>query len=156
MAPTKGVLELIAGFRASEIGRSGRAALVFVGDVEGGSEFPTEFGRSVLAEADDNIIVAGHVDHAKYDLYLNAIDFGVQLRTVTRGETSRAMLTLVVNAIPSFTIGLDHPGELPDDVALGLDSLDVEFLAEAIDRLAGQPDLRAQWQLPPGPMRETS
>lgn len=142
VAPTKGLLELIAGFRASDVGRSGRAVLVFVGDIEGGSASPTEFSKSILAAAGSDVVIAGHVDANTYNLYLSAIDFGVQLRTVSRGETSRAMLTLVVNTIPLIHNRLGAAAELPDDVALGLDSLAPALLAAAIDRLAVQSDLR--------------
>lgn len=145
VAPTKGVLDLIASFSASEVGRSGQATLIFVGEIEGGQNHPSAFGREVLNKLVKypNIIITGYVQQKEFELYLGATDFAVQLRTITRGETSRAMISLIVNQIPFVYNRFGPSAEIPDSVAFGIDSTGKQTLADALDRLATDSKLLA-------------
>lgn len=144
VAATKGSLELIAAFDRAKSRMSGEAILVFVGEPEGAPDATTPYGRRVLAAIDGrpDVVVTGFVSPDAYADHLRAVDMGVQLRTLTRGETSRALLDLMWSGTPLVYNRLGAAAELPDDVALALDAVDVDAVTDAIVRLASDPKLR--------------
>lgn len=144
VAGTKGVLELIEAFDRSRVEQSRTAILLFVGELEGGATAATPFAQEVLRaiEGRADIVITGFVDQTAYDLYLQAVDLAVQLRTLTRGETSRALLDLLWSGTPILYNRLGASSEIPEEVAVALDSYDPDVVAAGIDRLAADPDLR--------------
>lgn len=137
IAPTKGTLELIAAFDSIVKSTVVRAHLVFVGELEGGGTASTPFARKVLEATKDrsDITITGYVNQRTYDYYLIAADIGVQLRTQTRGETSRAMMNLILNGVPFIHNRLGGSKEIPLEVALGIDTAEPSVVAEAIIEL---------------------
>jgi glycosyltransferase involved in cell wall biosynthesis len=147
VASSKGVLELIEAFALSQISKLEDSLLIFVGELEGGPDMTTPFARQVLQtiEGRSSIKITGFVDQSDYDLYIAAIDFGIQLRTVTRGETSRAVLNLLMNGVPFIFNRFGALRELPSDVALGLDSFDPKLVASAMDVFGADRQLRQNY-----------
>ncbi|NLH82301.1 MAG: glycosyltransferase, partial [Phyllobacteriaceae bacterium] len=146
VAHTKGILELIEAFRTSNAAASRRTRFVLVGELEGGPTAATPFAQAVLKAiaGDPRITITGFVDDDTYDLHLSAIDVGVQLRTTTRGETSRAVLDLLAYGVPLVYNRLGWTGELPPDIADGLETFEPSAIREAIDALAADEALRAR------------
>ncbi|MGA4555510.1 glycosyltransferase [Methylorubrum aminovorans] len=136
VASTKGIIELIAAFLACNAVHRG-ARLVFVGELEGGREAATPYAQQVLAaiRGRPEITITGFVDQQTYNLWLSAIDVGVQLRTISRGETSGAVLNLLANAKPLVYNRMGPTAELPTHVAIGLDSHDAGTVRGALDAL---------------------
>ena len=147
VAATKGILELIEAFRSSNVKKTSRARLVFVGELEGGATHDTPYARSVLEAIGDDpqFTITGFVDDEVYDLHLAAVDIGVQLRTVTRGETSRAVLDLLANGAPLIYNRLGWTTELPAEIALGLETWEPSAIRDAIDALARDGGLRKKY-----------
>lgn len=144
VASTKGILQLIEAFLACNACRRG-AVLVFVGELEGGPKAETPYAQEILAaiEGRTNICITGFVDQTAYDTWLRAIDVAVQLRTISRGETSGAMLNLLMNAKPFVFNRMGAAAEFPSAVALGIDDHRAETVRRALDRLLDDETTRA-------------
>ena len=110
--------------------------LVFVGENSG-----DDYGLQIVTticdnRAEENIRITGWVDRNAYQQYLAAADIAVQLRTLSRGETSAAVfdcmnhsLATIVNANGSMAdLDDDAVWKLPDDFA------DVQLI-EALETL---------------------
>ena len=143
IASTKGILELIRGFLQTYCARSKSATLILVGQLEGYPNYITDYGKDVLDQigGSEDILVTNFVDSETYGAYLSAIDIGVQFRTVTRGETSGAMLNLIANGIPFIYNRLGAASELPEELSICLDDTDPAGIASAIDSLFTSRDL---------------
>lgn len=117
--------------------------LYFVGEKHGGDYGARMEQKIAAADRLANVKVTGFVDHETYLDYLASADVGVQLRTLSRGETSRAVLdcmkwglATIVNAHGSMT-------ELPDGAVLMLpDEVTKEVLASALESLWRDPKYR--------------
>lgn len=146
VASTKGILELIEAFLACNAGRRG-AQLIFIGELEGGPAAATPYAQTILASiaGRDAIRITGFVDGASYDLWLRAIDVAVQLRTVSRGETSGAMLNLLMNGKPFIFNRMGAAAEFPPAVALGIDDFDADTVRRALDTLLDDAAVREEY-----------
>jgi hypothetical protein len=114
--------------------------LVFVGEMAG-NEYGRNLSRRIDAAA--RIRITGYVDAAKFDGYLCAADAAIQLRGVSRGETSRTALDCLANGLPLIVNSSGSLAELPDDVVVRLPSdFSDEMLAEALTRIARDPNER--------------
>lgn len=142
VAPTKGIIELVEGFLASKTGATKDASLIFVGELEGGAAKETPFARDVknIMKNHSNINVTGFVSNEVYQFYLSAADFGVQLRTVTRGETSRSILDMIAQGLPFIFNRLGATAELM--VGHVVETCAPQDVAHAIDFLAGDDSQR--------------
>lgn len=122
LGPHKLNLRILKAWLASPLASDQRAYLIFVGENDGG-----DYGEQILATIKESglqarIRITGWTDTDTFRRYLTAADIGVQLRTLTRGETSAAVLdcmnyglATVVNAHGSMA-DLDPSGVwmLPD------------------------------------------
>ena len=104
-----------AGPATSNIG------LVFVGQADGAcavtlKEAAARQGRS------HGPFMTGYVDAETYGLWLSAADVAVQLRTDSRGETSRAVLDCMAAGLPTVVNAHGSAAELPDDIVFKLPS----------------------------------
>jgi len=100
------------------------AALMFVGEAlsEVADLFQAGAGRAT-----------GRVDNATYRLWLAAADVAVQLRTGSRGETSRAVLDCLAAGLPTIVNADGAMAELPAEVVHMLPGeADPQELASAI------------------------
>ena len=136
LAPSKLNDRLLQVWLKSRLASDGNCYLVFVGENSG-----DEYGQQIVTtirdnRAEENIRITGWVDRNAYQQYLAAADIAVQLRTLSRGETSAAVfdcmnhgLATIVNANGSMAdLDDDAVWKLPDDFA------DVELI-EALEKL---------------------
>ena len=122
MADTKLNLELLQALEHPLMKGSGPVRMVFVGQADGG-----EYGRRVAATIaghalKDRISITGFASGEDYRTYLLAADCAVQLRTMGRGETSKAVMDCLACALPTLVNDYGSFGELPDGVVLKVDA----------------------------------
>ncbi|MEY2340574.1 glycosyltransferase [Acidithiobacillus sp. IBUN Pt1247-S3] len=133
LGPTKLNHRLLQAWLDSSLSQSGQCHLVFVGE-----NHPGEYGQHLakISGRNRNIQITGWADEDLYFQYLAAADIGVQLRTLSRGETSGTVLdcmnyglATIVNANGSMA-DLDSetvwmlPDEFRDDeLATALETL---------------------------------
>lgn len=114
-------LRLAEAFRLSDLARDRTCRLVFVG-----AAAANEYGDEVLKLAADpasggRISVTGYAAPDVYTNFLLAADLGVQLRSVSRGETSAAVLDCLAHGLPTIVNANGSMAELPPDCVLRLD-----------------------------------
>jgi len=142
--PTKQNHRLLQAWLNSELKNHKSCELVFVGANHGGG-----YGVDLAKEANNSegrIRISGWVKKDIYELYLQAADVGVQLRTMSRGETSAAVLdglnyglALIVNANGSIA-------ELPSEAAWILpDEFEDSSLVTALETLWKDPEKRQRF-----------
>ena len=115
--------------------------LVFVGQNEGGV-----YGESLVHSIEQSgrqncVTITGYVDASVYADYLLAADVAVQLRSMSRGETSAAALDCLAAALPTIVNAHGAMAELPAEVVWQLkDEFSVEDLIQALEvLLANEP-----------------
>lgn len=89
---TKQNIKVVEAFINSKMASDKKCHLIFVGQQD-----PTEYGMAIeqliiKSRMTKNISITGWVDTEQFKLYLQAADVGVQLRTLSRGETSASVL----------------------------------------------------------------
>ncbi len=90
--PSKLSHHLLAAWNASALAKDKSCQLVFVGANHGG-DFGVKMSSDIAASSGaKRIKIAGWTDEQVYRHYLQAADVGVQLRTMSRGETSAAVM----------------------------------------------------------------
>lgn len=145
IGPTKLNHRLLAAWLASPLGQDPRCRLVFVGENDGG-EYGAEFLDLVAQSgAADRVSVTGFVSSLQYGDYLAAADAAVQLRTRSRGETSRALLDCMAYGLAVIANAHGAATEVPQGCTLALadDFCDNE-LQLALTQLRRHPSLRRQ------------
>lgn len=123
LGPTKLNHRLLKAWLESDLAKSKNCHLVFVGENHAGT-----YGIDLLSlirreRKGSSIHVTGWVDQEKFRQYLAAADLGVQLRALSRGETSAAVLdcmnyglATIVNANGSMAdLDADAVWKLPDE-----------------------------------------
>lgn len=142
IAPTKLTLELVAAWRASRLHADPRCVLVLVGANHGG-DYGTEVDAAIAAAGGGRIRIAGWTDEAVYQQYLQAADAGVQLRSVSRGETSAAVLDCMNYGLATIVNANGSMAALPADAVLRLpDNFAPAELTAALEALHGEPARR--------------
>ena len=117
---------LLEAWIASKLALDPQCELVFVGANHGGAYGQQMLDAIAAAGAGKRIRIAGWTNDTVYQQYLQAADGGVQLRSVTRGETSGAVLdcmnyglATIVNANGSMAALADEGvWKLRDEFAL--------------------------------------
>lgn len=133
-------LELLQAWMASSLASDPRARLVFVGDEEGG-----EYGRRLqhlIAESGlrQRVRITGFASAGLYRQYLRAADAAVQLRTLSRGESSAAVLDCMAHGVPTVVNAHGAMAELPEDCVVRLpDAFSGAGLAAALEALRADP-----------------
>lgn len=136
LGPTKQNHRLLNAWIKSSLSRDHRSYLVFVGENHGG-----DYGQNILKTIKDNAIqdrvrITGWVDSETFRCYLEAADMAVQLRTLSRGETSRSILECMSYGIPLIVNAHGSSAELPEDAVYMLpDDFRDEDLVEALELL---------------------
>ena len=113
---TKRPLEILDAFRALLPDRPD-AYLVFVGsvsnqDLDPNVDFASEIARRGLT---DRITISGYVDIPTFNEYLRLSDVCVTLRYPSQGETSGALLRMLVHAKASIVTDIGSFANFPDD-----------------------------------------
>lgn len=140
VADTKLSDRLVRAFAASQLSAECRVHLVFVGELDGG-----EYGvrlRELIAGSGlaDRVHITGFVDDAIYQEYLAGADVAVQLRTQSRGETSRAVLDCLAHGLPLIVNAHGTMNDYPESVLMRLDEqVEPSELAGALMSLYASP-----------------
>jgi glycosyltransferase involved in cell wall biosynthesis len=134
--PTKQNQRLLNAWLASSLSKNEQCLLVFVGENHGGDygeELITTIHANSLA---DRIQITGWTETTEFRQYLAAADVGVQLRTLSRGETSAAVLDCMNYGLPTIVNANGSMADLPADAVWMLPDLyeDIE-LSQALETL---------------------
>lgn len=145
LGATKQSDRLLEAYLNTAACRSGRARLVFVGSVPQNPWGERITQRISEVGGDARVSVTGWASPETYRAYLKAADAAVQLRALSRGETSAAVLDCMNFAIPTIANANGSMADLPQDsvVMLEDDFANVE-LSRAVDMLFNNADLRAR------------
>ena len=143
IAPTKLNHRLLEAWLQSKLARDPNCHLVFVGAMDG-NEYGVELGRTIASSPfRDRIKVTGFATDETYRQYLQAADAAAQLRTLSRGETSAAVLDCMANALPTIVNRHGSLAELPESSVLMLpDEFTNEELVGAVELLRTEPKQR--------------
>lgn len=121
-----------------------RCKLVYVGDTDD-SPYARELSVRVGKHRKSGTVkISGWTDTETYRLYLAAADAAVQLRTLSRGETSAAVLDCMNYAIATVINANGSMADIPDEVVRKIpdEFSDAELIAE-LEFLRTQPEQRA-------------
>ena len=145
LGPTKLNDRLLTAWLASPLAQDERCMLMFVGETDPG-QYGENFAATITASGcAERIRITGFTAAASYDDALHAADTAVQLRSMTRGETSAAILDCLAYGLPTIVNANGSAAELPDAVVLRLpDEFAQEELAAALGVLHADAALRAR------------
>lgn len=121
-----------------------RIHLVFVGEASGayGAELSSDISKRTK---DCTATITGWASQETYRDYLAAADIAVQLRGISRGETSASVLDCMAAGLPTVVNANGSMAELPSDTVLMIpDDFSDEELLEALERLVQSAELRTE------------
>lgn len=145
LGPTKLNDRLLDAWLASGMANDARCELIFVGENQQG-----EYGRALTAKmagagASKRMRITGWADMAVFRQYLAAADVGVQLRTLSRGETSGTVLDCMNYGLPTVVNANGSMADLPEDGVVKLaDAFTDADLTAALETLWQQPARRSE------------
>lgn len=146
LGPTKLNHLLLRAWLDSSLRSDANCHLVFVGKNDGG-----EYGAELLetikkANLGERVKITGFADIDLFRDYLQAADMAVQLRGISRGETSGTVLDCLAYGLPTIINKNGSMAELPDDPLFKLDDdVDVEILSDMLERLRSDESLRLEY-----------
>jgi len=134
---------LLGAWLASRLAKNGKCVLIFVGE-NNTSEYGLNLERLIAqSETNNRIRITGWTDTSIFRDYLAAADVGVQLRTLSRGETSGTVLDCMSYGIPTIVNAHGSLADLPESGVWKLpDDFTNEMLVEALESLWLDPDKR--------------
>lgn len=114
IADTKLNLEILEALADPRLRERRELRFVFVGGMPG-----DDYGQAVTKAIKDHpmrerIEVAGFVSQEKYEQYLRAADVAIQLRQLSRGETSKSVLDCMSHGLAVIVNDYGSFAELPD------------------------------------------
>lgn len=145
LGPTKLNHRLLQAWLGSELAQSSHCKLIFVGASPNDA-----YGLQLRAMIESSpcaarVRVTGWADQELFRLYLEAADVAVQLRTQSRGETSRAVLDCMAYGLATVVNAHGSLAELdPDAVWMLPDPFPDQALTEALQTLWREPARRQQ------------
>jgi glycosyltransferase involved in cell wall biosynthesis len=145
IAPTKLSVELVQAWIASTLQADPDCELVLVGANHGG-DYGAELSELIASanHGGQRIRIAGWTDDAMFQQYLQAADVGVQLRAISRGETSGAVLYCMSYGMPTIVNANGAFAALPDDAVYKLpDQFSQDQLRDALQLLHADAGRRA-------------
>lgn len=134
--PTKLNHRLLDAWLASDLVKNKNCILVFVGENNRG-----HYGNALIdsikkSGIKERIYITGWADADTFSNYLAAADLGVQLRTMSRGETSASVLDCMNHGLATIVNANGSMDELPDDAVLKLpDKFKDRDLVNALETL---------------------
>lgn len=134
---------LLQAWLASTLAQPADSYLIFVGEL-GQSDYAREL-RAAIARSglQERIRITGRVDSEHYRLYLGAADIAVQLRSLSRGETSAAVLDCMNHCLPTIVNANGSMADLnADSVYRIADDFTDEALTAALETLSGDAQQR--------------
>ena len=134
--PTKLTHRLLDAWLASRLRDDPRCELVLVGENHGGDYGAQLVQRIRKSGVDGKVRITGWTDDDVYNLYLQAADASVQLRTMSRGETSGAVLHCLNYGLPTIVNANGSMADLAQDAVWKLpDAFDDAALVTALETL---------------------
>lgn len=133
IGPTKLNHRLLEAWLASPLSLDGKCVLIFVGEKD-----QTGYGDALQKTMEDSglgarIKITGWADMDIFRQYLMAADVGVQLRTLSRGETSAAVLDCMNHGVATIVNANGSMADLSDDGVWKLpDEFDDAHLCNAL------------------------
>ncbi len=111
---------LFDAWLSSALAKNEQCRLVFVGENDAG-----DYGKQLVATIknsglEQRILITGWTDTEQFRQYLAAADLGVQLRTLSRGETSAAVLDCMNYGLPTIVNANGAMVDLPIDAVYRL------------------------------------
>ncbi|ADW16717.1 glycosyl transferase group 1 [Desulfobulbus propionicus DSM 2032] len=144
MGPSKLNHRVLDAWLSSPLAEDDQCILIFVGENDAG-EYGTTL-RDKIARSDDSkerIRITGWTDASLFRQYLHAADVGVQLRTLSRGETSAAVLDCMNYGLATIVNANGSMADLPANAVWKLpDEFTDEQLAQALVTLRENSDQR--------------
>jgi glycosyltransferase involved in cell wall biosynthesis len=143
--PAKLNHSLLEAWLNSKLSKDDNSLLVFVGENNAG-----EYGQEMLASIrrsgfSKRIRITGWADTETFRHYLSAADVAVQLRTLSRGEASAAVLDCMNYGLPTIVNANGSMADLADDALWKLtDEFTNEDLVGALEGLWGDKVQRAR------------
>ena len=136
---------LLEAFLSSSLAADDNARLFFVGELATDAFANALCERIEKSGLGERIRMTGYVDESTYARYLIATDVAVQLRTHTRGETSKAVLDCLAAAVPIIINDAASFRDYPDHVVTKIAAdPDPAELAQRLSSLLAQPRTLAQ------------
>ncbi|KAF1307431.1 glycosyltransferase [Pseudomonas putida] len=128
--------KLISAWLASDLASDSRCHLVFVGEL-GSDEYCERVRKQLVDQGErSRITVTGWADSSTFKHYLFAADLAVQLRSLSRGETSAAVLDCMNYRLATIVNANGSMADLPEQGVYRLpDQFDIVQLAEALQFL---------------------
>lgn len=136
LGPHKLNHRLLQAWLCSALARSKSCYLIFVGDNDS-----SEYGQNLLRvirhnQMSENIRITGWTDMEDFRQYLAAADMGVQLRTLSRGETSGTVLDCMNYGLATIVNANGSMADLQEEAVWKLpDDFTNEQLVEALETL---------------------
>jgi len=136
LAPTKLNHRLLEAWLKTPFSNDSNAHLVFVGQNDEGEYGQALLNRILDSKTHGHIHISGWADSSLFNDYLSAADIGVQLRTLSRGETSAAVLDCMNHGLPTIVNAHGSMAYLDSNsVCLLSEEFTDEELAHAINDL---------------------
>ncbi len=143
LVPTKLNHRLLLAWLKSPLAQDKACHLVFVGE-----NHPGDYGEELLAiihrsQVPRNIHIVGWTEQEVFRQYLASADVGVQLRTLSRGETSAAVLDCMNYGLATIVNAHGSMADLDKQTVWKLpDEFSDEELIEALETLWKDADYR--------------
>lgn len=142
LTKTKLIHTIISAWTKSNVGKNQNNRLLFVGSLEH-NEYAIDIKN--LLRSIHNIEITGFVDDKEFKRLLGCADLAVQLRSESRGETSRAVLDCMAYGIPTIINANGSMVEFPDNAVYKLrDKFYEDELITALDQLYADHSLAHQ------------
>ena len=143
MGRTKQNHRLLDAWLRSSLAQDERCHLVFVGENDNG-EYGSALRKAIAGSGcGERIKITGWANQELFRAYLHSADIGVQLRTLSRGETSASVLDCMNHGIATVVNANGSMADLPEDAVWKLpDDFDDEQLARALSILYSDPEKR--------------
>ncbi|HYC42800.1 MAG TPA: glycosyltransferase [Noviherbaspirillum sp.] len=140
---TKCSHRLLDAWLSSNLAAQPDCYLTFVGENHGGDYGAQMLERIRTSGCGDRIRITGWANAQTYRQFLQAADAGVQLRSMSRGETSAAVLDCMNYGLPTIANANGSMADLPDSAVLKLpDAFTDAMLVTALERLKDDAALR--------------
>lgn len=134
---------LVEAWKGSILMDDDGCRLLFVGELLD-NDYCRQF-RELINQSGDRIGMTGWVPLEVYRQYLSAADVGVQLRTMSRGESSASALDCMNYGVATIVNANGSMAELPKDCVLMLpDEVTVDELRVALETLRADAALRGE------------
>lgn len=146
LGPTKLSHRLLDAWLNSDISTDRQCHLIFVGENNSDNEYGKNLIRRIRSLGNRlRIKITGFLEPQRYEYYLAAADTAVQLRTRSRGETSRAILETLSYGIPLIANRHGSIKDYPDDIFIQVeDAFSDDELIDVIMKCRNEAAFRAE------------